>query len=1105
MKQFLTLSLLTAAALSAYAGEPVLLDEDFSSIVLTTSGEQRDFVLDGWSIESGRQNDAIKPWRFYGNKDGESINTILEVGNTNYTEGAITTDDWQVLYTPTVSLDGDYKLTFAWYVSPMCRDGKYKLQVYACEDGQSWSQGTLLFDCLDKDMLRECGVPESQHGSYYLFDGWTWLPTTISLANLNGKSVKIAFVYQPLNYSVNILDFDNVKIEQFDAPTGPKAALSTYEYDFGNVYPGSHLYSDLITMTNVGTDGLTISSFETPAGFGINFGNVDLDDISLKVNEKLNFQLVYEPTLTTPASGSIVIHTSGGDVTIAVKATKQAIPAGGCFEGFEGPSFPPAGWSALKWKSSSVGIEGQHSAITNAYYTEENYLMTPRIDASSAPATITFTYMDVYGGEEDYGADTEVRLLFSSDGGNTWELVDTYNYEDEYDVLIQKSYSRSPNSDNCYWKWEWELTEYDSEFGANASSYYLDSVVLSRLYGSDNTPELSAPVFPADQAVEVFNRGVVLQWKAAQFATGYKLNVRNAEGTIVDTSLDANTLSYELPTLEYNHTYIWTVTPFNAKGDAEDVISWSFTTIQDPTVSTYPYTNGFEEFPNTGWNVTQTGKTAWTDNSTEPYDGLYSAYAYGRGDNEVTYLETPDFVLPADEPMIATFYWGDDVPVDLIKDPTGTATNTTSASDGISDGTFEIYVDGEWHQLLLLSDKDNKYWIRERIDLAEYAGKTVAFRWGYKVYNYMHSSGVGLDNFAVTSSAPVKLSFSQEAYDFDKINYGSSVATDAEFTVFNDGTDTAEIASATFANGNFSTSLKAGDKIESGKALAFNIAFAAGDTADELNDQLTVTTTSGHSATMDVHAIAMPDDVIFFGLEWDENGSYNPAGLYLIDQDNKNPIYLSFVDYPHKGEKIAFMVIDYTANDWPIPYPNTGKKSLVTFGLDGATSKDWVVGPAMTATENSSFEFYGRNYESKDALGGGEVFGPGTAYVMVTTDVNNPSNLDAYTEVAHYTFPFLFDYQYTRYEADLSAYAGQRVRVGIRLESTDGLGYFLDDLQYNHFTDADFSGIADIAVDNDANAPVEYFNLQGVRVDNPTPGKVYIVRRGAAAFKQLFR
>ena len=89
--------------------------------------------------------------------------------------------------------------------------------------------------------------------------------------------------------------------------------------------------------------------------------------------------------------------------------------------------------------------------------------------------------------------------------------------------------------------------------------------------------------------------------------------------------------------------------------------------------------------------------------------------------------------------------------------------------------------------------------------------------------------------------------------------------------------------------------------------------------------------------------------------------------------------------------------------------------------------------------------------------------------------------------------------------AHLSADAGQRVRVGIRLESTDGLGYFLDDLQYNHFTDADFSGIADIAVDTDANAPVEYFNLQGVRVDNPTPGKVYIVRRGAAAFKQLFR
>ena len=199
------------------------------------------------------------------------------------------------------------------------------------------------------------------------------------------------------------------------------------------------------------------------------------------------------------------------------------------------------------------------------------------------------------------------------------------------------------------------------------------------------------------------------------------------------------------------------------------------------------------------------------------------------------------------------------------------------------------------------------------------------------------------------------------------------------------------------------------------------------------------------------------------------------------------------------------MVIDYRMNDWPIPYPNTGTKCLVTFGLPSGTSKDWVVGPAMTATENSSFEFYGRNYESNFS----PAYGQGRASVVVTTDTENPTDISKYENVETHLFPFddsdpvSYSTPYRRYETDLSAYAGQRVRVGILMESTDGLAYFLDDLQFNHFEDADFVGVEDVAVD--AAAPAEYFNLQGVRVANPSAGTVYIVRRGASVTKQLMR
>ncbi len=48
-------------------------------------------------------------------------------------------------------------------------------------------------------------------------------------------------------------------------------------------------------------------------------------------------------------------------------------------------------------------------------------------------------------------------------------------------------------------------------------------------------------------------------------------------------------------------------------------------------------------------------------------------------------------------------------------------------------------------------------------------------------------------------------------------------------------------------------------------------------------------------------------------------------------------------------------------------------------------------------------------------------------------------------------------------------------------------------------------GIEDVAVDNDDNAPAEYFNLQGVRVAHPEAGNIYIVRRGAKVSKELVK
>lgn len=53
--------------------------------------------------------------------------------------------------------------------------------------------------------------------------------------------------------------------------------------------------------------------------------------------------------------------------------------------------------------------------------------------------------------------------------------------------------------------------------------------------------------------------------------------------------------------------------------------------------------------------------------------------------------------------------------------------------------------------------------------------------------------------------------------------------------------------------------------------------------------------------------------------------------------------------------------------------------------------------------------------------------------------------------------------------------------------------------------DGQTTAVSDVSVDTDADAPAEYYTLQGIRVDAPVPGTVCIVRRGTAVTKELIR
>lgn len=77
---------------------------------------------------------------------------------------------------------------------------------------------------------------------------------------------------------------------------------------------------------------------------------------------------------------------------------------------------------------------------------------------------------------------------------------------------------------------------------------------------------------------------------------------------------------------------------------------------------------------------------------------------------------------------------------------------------------------------------------------------------------------------------------------------------------------------------------------------------------------------------------------------------------------------------------------------------------------------------------------------------------------------------------------------------------GNPIELILSIYSYDD-GEYLPDTRivYGDYTDVSL-GIDDVAATDDANAPVEYFNLQGVKVDNPQSG-LYIRRQGNSVTK----
>lgn len=1079
-----------------------ILEEDFETGV-TVSQATPLTRGEGWTTVNSYSGDDYRfNWHNEYRKPTEEGGSWLSGANCASCDGSGSIDLYpgangpreEILLSPELDLNDTYQLQFMWCVSPMASEdrSRYDLQVRVVTDNNLAGAETV-FSIQDERMLRESGV------TVFPISTWERHISRVDLSDFKGEKVKLAFVYKMFTQDGNSAYIDDITVKKFTPPTGPVPQVSLDRIVFGDVYVGERFYSDVIRLVNVGKDGLKITGFDMPEGITT---TLDMDAINLQTYQETTFQLAYSASFTSKAEGNAIIHTTGGDITIAFSATKQVVPEGYQLETFN-DYFPPAGWKSTGWSASTAALEGDQSVYCGGDLSA-CYLTSPRLDLMDGGKVI-FTYYNLFNSDDGYGPYNEMKVQLSDDGGETWKDLNwTCAWDADYNKVVTAEVVIPAASDNSKLRWVYPAVGYDQDEGAEEhSSFTLDRVLLPNVYGIGGKPMTAQPLSPANNATEVYPKDIVLKWAPAQFATGYKVYVgtSSAMNELVDGANVGSNLSITIPQAGYETIYRWKVVPYNDMGENTESTTWRFTTQKDASVMEFPYEENFDKCDKTtpvptGWLSVSTSSYTfplWGPNSLYPYgsDGNSSAavgasLAAGHlNAGETATLYSPEFVLPSGgKGMNISFDWGNAHPSDLLVDKSGLLTKqNVEGGNGKDVVIFEIYADGEWHQASYLSENADasgkKYWRHEVIDLTPYAGKRVQFRWVDRALVTYYGYGT-LDNVKVDANVDDYALFNVAEWNSLKVNYGKAEKSE-ELSMLNRGKNALKVKSVTFTTENFESNIPVGTEIAVGDGIKFNVQFNAKTFVGVVKDVMTVEFESGAKATLPVSGEALAQDVLFYGFEKNPLDYDWQTDFTTIDVDGqtnyKSNYYLTVIE--NDGGRYAFTQAIHSN---PNLTAHTGVGTLCATAPDNnSAADDWLISKAIRPQEGATFDFYARNLGTT-----GSVFIGDNDLHTVTVYVNDNGNKNKneFKVVMNSTeMAYLGENKWHHFTVDLSSYAGKDIFVAVQ-HTTGSANWmaFFDDFTFTHVYDADPSVGIDVPKAVNADTEVTVYTANGVLV-----------------------
>ena len=715
----------------------------------------------------------------------------------------------------------------------------------------------------------------------------------------------------------NDLMVDNVMVRE--TPAVPIFSYSPTSLEFGTTNVNHPTAYQNVTVTNNGVGTLNIAVGDVSI-VGTDAAMFSFDDshlpAALSAGQSVIIPVCYNPTEigNHTAILRIVYNSTNYDVSLSGNALSEYA----LNESFESTTFPPVGWANPgNWsRNTSYYKHGTASAYKYGSTYSQYILSTPKLTITPT-STLDFWAM--------CGSITGTLQVVYSEDRTTWTPVgDDITFAATYTWYHQVIDLSRLEGNNYYLGFR---------TGLQSASYYVDAV-----FGPEITQEAPGPVTltsPADGATLV-SITPTFSWTAPTTGgvpTGYKVYLGDSSDlTDADIIADVTVLSYTIPSsnpLQYNHSYYWTVAAYNATGDGPQAPVRSFTTMPDPTIYDFPYTQNFETWPPFGWDLTG-GSHSFTQYTDTSGNHWAKANFYYQSSGSTDILTSPPIHPTRDLRMKFTWshYYTSSFPNDALTVQissdlsnwtnlwykTGTDLNSNDGATSQAPGTGVIAT-------INIPDSYNNttFWIR----FYAYSG------YGYDLF---------IDNVVIEEipAEPV-LSLTPDSLDFGEVALGVSVGPQ-KVTVTNTGSgvltlnkdDNTQIIGTGFEIDDFDFSLAAN---ESGQINVYAHATQEGPFTATLK-----ITYGSNEYEVSLSATGLPEGTIVIGTGHDDLSlpiepwygySYSQS-IFLQSEINIANRSIEKIYYYWNGVGAAS-----NSNNWTVYMGHTDKTSF-------ASTSDWI-------------------------------------------------------------------------------------------------------------------------------------------------------------------